>query len=262
MRLGVYVFGIASIASGVLDLVWGEFERDHQPLQAWGDWIAGIRVLAYIGAVWLIAGGAAILWKKTALAGAVALTILYGIFTLFPLPRYVIAPHYLGYNLETYMGVTGSVAEQMVLLLAAAILWGMLSKRGSLPPTLASVVRWAFGLCVIFFGFGQLLEPGYRMTVQMVPKWMPLGGAFWAVVTGVCFVLAGIAIARDVLGSSGARWLGIMLLVFSALVLVPLPFAASHDHVAWGGNAYNLTVVGAAWIVADWLKEDRRKLSA
>jgi hypothetical protein len=34
MKLGVYVFGIASIASGVLDLVWGEFEPAHQPLQA------------------------------------------------------------------------------------------------------------------------------------------------------------------------------------------------------------------------------------
>jgi hypothetical protein len=30
-------------------------------------------------------------------------------------------------------------------------------------------------------------------------------------------------------------------------------FAFPHDHVAWGGNAYNLTAVGAAWIVADWL---------
>jgi hypothetical protein len=30
-------------------------------------------------------------------------------------------------------------------------------------------------------------------------------------------------------------------------------FAFPRDHVAWGGNAYNLAAVGAAWIVADWL---------
>lgn len=253
MRIGAYVFGIASAASGVLNLIWGEFERNHQPLQAWGDWIAGIRVLAWIGAVWLIAGGLAVLWKKTALAGAVALTILYGLFTLFPMPRYVIAPRYIGYSLGTYLGVTGSVAEQLVLLLGAGILWGECSARGSLPPCLGSIVRWAFGLCVIFFGLGQLISPGYQMTVQMVPKWMPLGGSFWAILTGICFLLAGIAIALNVLGATAARWLGIMLLVFSALVLVELPFADPHDHVSWGANAYNLTVVGAAWIMAEWL---------
>jgi uncharacterized membrane protein YphA (DoxX/SURF4 family) len=258
MRIGVYVFGIASVASGVLNLIWGEFEPDHQPLQAWGDWIASTKVLAWIGAVWLIAGGLAVLWKKTALAGAIALTVLYAIFTMFPLPRFVIAPHYLGYSLKTYLGVTGSVAEQLVLFLAAAILWGICTERGSLSPRLASIARWAFGLCVIFFGLGQIMEPGYQMTVQMVPKWMPFGGPFWAILTGICFVLAGLAIALDVVGSPGARWLGIMLLVFSALVLVELPFADPHDHVAWGANAYNLSVVGAAWIAAEWLKAGNR----
>jgi uncharacterized membrane protein len=254
MKIGIYIFGVASAAFGVLDLIWGEFEPDHQPLQAWGDWIAGIKVLAWIGAVWLIAGGLAVLWKKTALHGAMALTVLYAIFTMFPLPRYVIAPRYKGYSLETYLGVTGSVAEQLVLLLGAAILWGELSERGSLPPRLGSAVRWALGVCVIFFGLGHLLQPGHQMTVQLIPKWMPLGGAFWAVVTGICFLSAGIAIALNVLSSLAARWLGIMLLVFSALVLVELPFADPHDHVAWGANAYNLTVVGVAWIAADWLK--------
>jgi hypothetical protein len=90
----------------------------------------------------------------------------------------------------------------------------------------------------------------------MIPKWMPLGGTFWAMFTGICFLLAGIAIALDVLGSLAARWLGIMLLVFELLVLVELPFADPHDHTAWGGNAYNMTVVGAAWIVAEWLQKD------
>jgi hypothetical protein len=44
-----------------------------------------------------------------------------------------------------------------------------------------------------------------------------------------------------------------MLLVFSALALAPLVFAYPHAHAAWGGNAYNLTAVGAAWILAEAL---------
>ena len=60
MRIGLTVFGIASIASGILDLIWGEFEPAHQPLQAWGDHIPGATVFAYIAAVWLVVGGGAV----------------------------------------------------------------------------------------------------------------------------------------------------------------------------------------------------------
>jgi hypothetical protein len=39
MRSAIYVYGIASVAAGIMDLVWGEFEPAHQPIQAWGDHI-------------------------------------------------------------------------------------------------------------------------------------------------------------------------------------------------------------------------------
>lgn len=52
--------------------------------------------------------------------------------------------------------------------------------------------------------------------------------------------------------------LGPMLLVFSALALAPLIFSFPHAHWTWGANAYNLTAVGAAWIVAEWLDGQRQ----
>jgi len=39
MRLGVYVYGLASIAAGIFDLVWGDFDASHQPIQAFRDHI-------------------------------------------------------------------------------------------------------------------------------------------------------------------------------------------------------------------------------
>jgi len=60
MRAGVYVYGISSIAAGIMDLIWGEFEPGHQPIQAFGENIPGREILAYLAALWLIAGGAAI----------------------------------------------------------------------------------------------------------------------------------------------------------------------------------------------------------
>ena len=37
--LGIYVYGLASAAAGVMDFIWGDFDADHQPIQAFGDHI-------------------------------------------------------------------------------------------------------------------------------------------------------------------------------------------------------------------------------
>jgi uncharacterized membrane protein YphA (DoxX/SURF4 family) len=260
MRIGVYVYGIASVAAGILDLVWGEFDPGHQPLQAWGDHIPGVTAFAYIAALWLIAGGAAILWRRTEQFGAAALAILYGIFALFPLPRFYTAPHYVGYNAAVYIGVMSGVCQQIILCVAAAIVWKSLAVRGALLPRADLLARWIFGFCSVDFGLTHLT--GIRFANPFVPKGMPLGPTFWTVLTGIAFVLAGLAILSGVLDVLAARLLGLMLLVFSVLVLTPPIFASPHDHAAWGANAYNLTAVGAAWIVADWLASRRQTLPA
>ena len=77
------------------------------------------------------------------------------------------------------------------------------------------------------------------------------------VLTGIAFALAGLAIIAGVQDILAAWLLGAMLLVFSALELVPLIFASPRNHVSWGANAYNLTAVGTAWIIAEWLTDRR-----
>lgn len=258
MRIGLAVFGVASVASGILDLIWGELEPAHQPLQAWGGRIPGMTVVAYIVAVWLIVGGAAILWRRSLRFGAAALTILYGIFILFPLPRFVTAPHFLGYRAAVYIGVTGNICEQIILFVASAVIWGSLAGQRSLSPKATLTARWSFGLCPVFFGLGNLTA--IETVVPMIPKWIPLGATFWAVLTGIAFVAAGLAIISGVLDVLAARLLGAMLLVFSALALLPLIFAAPRNHVSWGANAYNLTAVGAAWVIAEWLTDRRQSV--
>jgi uncharacterized membrane protein YphA (DoxX/SURF4 family) len=80
---------------------------------------------------------------------------------------------------------------------------------------------------------------------------MPLEGEFWAILTGIAFVLAGIAMLSGILDVLAARLLALMLLVVSALVLTPGPFAHPRNHVAWGSNAYNLSAVGAVRMFAE-----------
>lgn len=238
-RLGILFVGVGSLAAGVFDLIWGEFERAHEPIQAWGDHIPGETVLAYLVAVCLIVGGAAIFWRKTERAGAILLAIIYGSFTVFWLPRLVTAPTILGYQPHVYYGVIAGLLSQAIV---SAALVGTVS-----------VARWVFGLGSLSFGLAHLTN--VQDNASLVPRWLPPTADFWVVLTGVAFVLAGVAIlvrVKDVLAS---QLLALMFLVFSVLALVPLPIASPHDHVAWGGNAYNLAAIGATWIFASMLRE-------
>jgi uncharacterized membrane protein YphA (DoxX/SURF4 family) len=260
MRIGVYVFGLASVAAGIMDLVWREFEAAHQPIQALSDHIPGVKMLAYIAAIWLIAGGAAVLWRATGRAGAAALAIIYFIFGAFLFPRFYTAPHFLGHRPGVYIGVLAGVGQQVILVIAAVIVYasqgaGNKLSGDSLSPGAPLIARWTFGVCSIDFGLAHLT--GIDAVVPMIPKWMPFGGEFWTVLTGVAFVLAGLAIVSGVLDVLAARLLALMLLIFSAFVLAPTIFVYPYNHIAWGGNAYNLAAVGAAWIFADWLSTRR-----
>jgi hypothetical protein len=87
--------------------------------------------------------------------------------------------------------------------------------------------------------------------IVYVPTWMPLGREFWVIATGICFVLAGLAILSGILDVLAPRLLALMLFVFSAVTLVPGIVAFPHRHDVWGGNAYQLAAVAAAWIFAD-----------
>ena len=275
MKAGLYLYAAGSMAAGILDILWREFEPAHQPIQAWGD-LPAITAFAFIAAFWLLLGGAALLWPSSRRPGAIALTLLYGLFVLFPLPRLYTAPHYLGHHLGVYMGVTGSVCEELVLFVAGAMLWNSLPRSvpsrphtgpgasadlnplPAAPPSrlISLLLRVAFGLCPVFFGLANLT--GLDKVVAMIPKSMPLGAPFWAVLTAVAFLLAGLAILTGILDVLAAQLLGLMLLCFSAIALAPLIFSTPHSHVAWGGNAYNLTVVGAAWIAAEWLASQKQ----
>jgi uncharacterized membrane protein YphA (DoxX/SURF4 family) len=251
MKMGVYVYGLAAVAYGITDLVWGEFDPSDQPLQAWGDHLPGAKIFAYVAAIWLVVAGAALLWRRTRRSAAASLAILYGVFVLFPLPRFYWGPRVHGHRAYVYFGVLGDVCQEVILFIAAVIIWKSLSGRDSLSQRAARLVRGTFGLCSIDFGLAHLTA--VWTVVPMIPKWMPFGAAFWAVLTGAAFVLAGAAIVSGVLDVLAAILLGWMLLVFSALALAPLIFSHPHAHGAWGANAYNLTAIGAAWIFAEWL---------
>ena len=80
---------------------------------------------------------------------------------------------------------------------------------------------------------------------------------FWAIVTTIAFALAAIALLSGRSALLAARSTTVMLIGFGLLVWLPAPFADPHKMINWAGNAQNLAITGAAWIVADFLSQER-----
>jgi uncharacterized membrane protein YphA (DoxX/SURF4 family) len=189
----------------------------------------------------MIAGGVAILWRRSAKAGAAATAVIYFVFAVFRFPRFYTAPHFLGVRPSVYIAVLGGVGSQLIVVAAGALVFASMATHNSSRPRMILIARWIFGLCSVDFGLVHLT--GVKDNAVYVPRWMPPGGEFWTVATGICFILAGLAILWGMLDVPAARLLALMLFVFSVVTLMPRIFAFPQRHDVWGGNAYNLAAV-------------------
>jgi uncharacterized membrane protein len=246
---GVYLFALATLAAGVFDLIWSEFEAAHQPIGALGDNIPGQKIFAYVTAVWMILAGAAILWRRTRPVGALAAALIYLIFGLFWLPRFYTAPQALGFRLTLIIGLFAGMFTQLMVVAGALVLYESVAPNSS---NWRGVARFVIGLAAVLFGVVHLT--GVQGVAQMVPKWMPLGRPLWVVVSGIAFLLAGLAILTGILNRLAAHLLALMIVVFE-IALIPMVFANPGNHIAWGSNAYSLAAAGAVWIYASSIAE-------
>jgi uncharacterized membrane protein YphA (DoxX/SURF4 family) len=256
MRLGVWFYGLATVATGILDIVWGAFEASHQPIQSFGRHVPGQQVLAYIAGVWLVAAGLAILWRRTARIGAAGSALIYLIFALLWLPRFYVLPHTLGFHIGILIFILGGIAQQLLLVAPAIMVYTeVASPDPEWRETAAITARWMLGLSPIAFGLGHLIN--LHVFTRFVPHWVPFG-IFWTVLTGIAFALAGIAMVSGIRDVLAARLLMLMLLLFEAMVEIPPVFVHPHSQVAWGGAMYNLTAIGACWIFVESVASRRR----
>jgi uncharacterized membrane protein len=251
MKLGVWFYGLGTALTGILDIAWGVFDASHQPIQSLGKNLAGQHILAYVAGVWLVAAGLAILWQRSARIGAAASAIAYLIFAALWLPRYSAGIHAFGWRIAVFLGVSFGLAQQLMLVAPAAILYVSAASPDSLLQKRAAIAaRWMLGLPPIIFGLFHLTS--VRIFASIVPQWMRFG-SFWAVFTGIAFILAGSAICSGIMDVVAARLLAFMLLLFDGLVEIPPIFIRLHDQATWGAAVYNLAAIGACLIFAGFL---------
>lgn len=240
---GRTVYAIAAMALGIINLIWADFATVWQPIQAFGDHVPHRRLFACIVAVGLLLGGLAILWRPAIRFGALLVGIMNFIFAVFWLPRVIHFPQ--------IFGTWGGFLEALFPVAAAALLYATASSRDFRGTSKTEqLARYAFGICVLSFALDHFLA--LPQTAAMVPRWIPLGQRFWAVATGVAHLLAALAVLTGVADLLASRLLTLMLILFGVLVWLPRLFAHPQDHTAWAGNAVNLTMIGTAWVFANW----------
>src|SRR5271165_5491353 len=158
-NLGQRVFGVAAMASGLVTLVWHDHATDGP-------------VFLYAAAAAQIFGGAAIQFRRTAKAGAIALGAVYLVFALLCVPRIVATPKI--YN------SWGNFFEQFSLVTGALIVYARSSSVWT-PEARNRIGRILLGICTASFA----LEQAFYLdnTATLVPKWLPPGQMFWAIAT-------------------------------------------------------------------------------
>jgi uncharacterized membrane protein YphA (DoxX/SURF4 family) len=238
--LGRYVYGLATIASGISALA----SHNYDALAT----VPHHAILAYIVATIEILAGLAVLWPRTARAGAVALGAIYFIFSVLAVPLIIQQP--LVYN------NFGNFFEQFSYVAGALILYACCGPIAPARTTrLARIGYYSFGLCVVSFTLEQIFYPSG--TITLIPKWLPPGQYFWFIATTVAFALAAIALLTGFMALLASRLTAAMLLGFLLLVWLPALLADPHSFVNWSEGLETLAIAGSALIVADYLARVR-----
>jgi len=277
--LGIRIYGLGAIAIGAVGLVWGDFALQWQPVAAG---FPGRTALAYIfSAALLVAGalvnargsravtslaahrstqagsvtvGSAALGSAavgSAAAGSAMLSALYAVVVIFMHGPQI-------FQHPGAFAVWDGAAEQLALFAGGVAAYSYLSSadnRLGPPPALGRIAVVLMGICLLMFGLAHFRYLDF--TASMVPDWMPGRQKFWAALTGVGHLAAGIAFLTGVKARLAAIALTSMFAVFGALVHLPALLVDPHSQVNWVMNAINLALTGAAWALATQLSRPR-----
>lgn len=228
-NLGRHVFGVATVATGLITLAWRGYNEWHQ-----------LRYIVLAAAAAQIFGGAAIQFRRTAKTGAVVLAAAYLVFALLCVPRIITAPQIYNH--------WGNFFEPFSLATGAAFVYARWSSSWA-AETLHRVGGILLGICVASFTLEQAFY--LRATAHLVPKWLPPSQMFWAVMTTVAFAFGAAALLTNRMTLLAARLLTMMIVIFGLVVWVPLLLSDLHSPTNWSETAETFAIAGALWILAD-----------
>jgi uncharacterized membrane protein len=240
--LGWSVYGLGVMALGLVCLALGDFDPGQPVPKHFPD----RTVLAYAAALFMIAAGASVEWRRTRVLGAAALSAYYALVVVIVMNGRLVLAHYAEFG--SYSGA----AEQLAIAAGGLIIFATSAViDAALAARLVRLGQMIFGICAILFGGAHFFY--MSLTAPLVPKWLPPSQEFWAYATGVAHIAAGVAIVTRIQARLAAILLTAMYASFTPLVHIPMLLADPSSHSSWSENAENLALIGVAWVVADSL---------
>ena len=241
--LGWRVYGLGILALGLVCLAFGNFDPGQPVPKGFVERTA----LAYAAAAFMTVAGATIQLRRTVAVSAAALTAYFAIVVVVVMNGRLLLNHYGEF------GVYSGAAEQLALAVGGLIVF---ATNADLEPTLAvrleRVGRTTFGLCAVLFGVAHFVY--LKLTVPLVPAWLPPNQLFWAYATGFAHIAGGLALVSGLQQRLASQMLTIMYASFTPLVHLPMLLTGHLTQFVWSENALNLALTGAAWTVADSLR--------
>ncbi len=240
-----FVFAGATVALGILGLVYGDFALVWQPVPAG---LPGRSVLAYLCAIVMVATGVGLLFRQSArLATTVLFVYMLLWLVLLRVPALFSAPLVEA----SWLGC----AETSVQVAGAWILFALTqnSERG------VRAAAVLYGLALIPCGLGHLVYA--QQTADYVPAWLP-GQLVWAYLTGVAYLAAAAAVLSGVLARLAANLSALMMGVFTLLVWAVGVARSPGDRFQWTAMLISLSLTAGAWVVAESYRHRRRAADA
>lgn len=242
MQSNGLILATGAIAYGLFCLAFGDLGLQWQPVP---DWVPGRTMLAYLNGALLAAGGAFMLWPRTAIWAARFLAVYLTLWVLLlKLPPFVAAPA----SVVAWLG-----PAEIISLAAGAATLAMLLDRAPGERGIR-IARYAYGICPLVFGVSHFVYADF--TADMVPDWIP-APLFWAWATGIGHFAAGLAILIGVLGRLAATMLAGMMGCFVLLLHLPRVVAAPSSQIEWTMLGIAIMLTGAAWAIRAGMTERR-----
>jgi uncharacterized membrane protein len=248
--LGRTLFGVATMASGVLQLVTGDFVRLVPKLPTW---VPAPSAWAYLAGVVLVAIGLALLSGRRARAAASLLGVMVLLMVVFlHAPAMVRNPEIDRPFLLGFMWT--NPLKALALVGGAAILTGRLPgderALAALARTFARLEPLGAFLLALFLVVCGMQHFAYRdFVTSLVPSWIPVP-EFWTYFTGVALMAGGAGILVPKTARLAATLSAFMIFLWVLLLHIPRALAGPNHANETAGVFEALALSGVALVVA------------
>jgi len=216
-KLGRWFYGLAVAATGLQQLVIGQFVRIVPKLP---DWIPAQPLLARLAGVLLIAIGIALLTGKLARLAASALAVILLAILLFLYVPPITTNPWAGFMYTNPLKVLALVGGLMLLvpLLPA----GPFSGGATILERPKALASYFFAAFLVVCGIQHFWYLDFVQT--LVPTYMP-APRLWAQFAGVCLLAGGIGILVPWTARLAALLSGLMIFLWVPMLHIPRALA-------------------------------------